>query len=99
MNKEVESHDNSVDHADESVADSETQLSEDPAKTNDSHDDKNVLRSKTAALVVLGMAAVGLGLMIFFLTRGEEISDFEEQVSSNDKIAIAQCDLLTPHLW
>ena len=80
MKKEVESHDNSVDHADESVA--ETHLSEEQTKTNASHDDKNVLRSKTAAFVVLGLAAVGLGLMIFFLTRGEEISDFEEQVSS-----------------
>ena len=44
--------------------------------------DKNVLRSKFAAFVILALAAVGLGLMTFFLTRGEELDDFEGQVSN-----------------
>ena len=43
--------------------------------------DKDVLRSKTAAFIVLGLAAVGLGFMTFFLTRSGEIDDFESQVS------------------
>ena len=71
-----------ADMADESVA--ETHVTEEGQNTRETiHDDKIVLRSKTAAFVVLGMAAMGLGLMIFFLTRGEEIDGFEEQVSSN----------------
>ena len=78
--KHVDIRESVVDQGDESV--DGTQPSEGDQKVRASSGDKNVLRSKTAAFIVLGMAAVGLGFMTFFLTRREEISDFEEQVSS-----------------
>jgi len=44
-------------------------------------EDKNVVRSKFAAFVILALAALGLGTMTFLLTRNEELRDFEDQVS------------------
>ena len=69
---------------DDSVAgESALSLSDEQNKNSSSshREDKNVVRSKTAAFVVLGLAAMGLGFMTFFLTRSEEIADFEQQVS------------------
>lgn len=51
------------------------------APTPTTRDDRIVWRSKRAAFLVLALAALGLGAMTFFLTRGEEIGDFEKQVS------------------
>lgn len=52
-----------------------------PPETPRTSDDRNVLRSKMCAFMILGLAAVGLGFMTFFLTRGDELNDFEDQVS------------------
>jgi hypothetical protein len=44
--------------------------------------DKDIRRTKSVAFFVLGLAAVGLAVMTFFLTRSEELNDFESQVCS-----------------
>lgn len=75
------------DDNDDSVADSAA-TGEDATKNNSGSsmkDDKNVMRSKLAAFVILALAAIGLGLMTFFLTRGEELDDFKDQVSPKAK--------------
>jgi hypothetical protein len=43
--------------------------------------DRGLLSSRVAAFFVLGLAAVGLGAMTFFLTRGQELDEMERQVS------------------
>lgn len=48
-------------------------------------DDRNVRRSKAVAFLILGLAAIGLGFMTFFLTRKGEVDDFEDQVSSSTR--------------
>lgn len=93
-NVEEESRNYSVDLTrDDSVAgESAMSMSDDQNKNNSTtsrREDKNVLRSKNAAFVILGLAAVGLGFMTFFLTRGEEIADFEEEVSWSFEEAFA----------
>ena len=86
------------DGADSSV--SETNPSEETKGKPTTHVDKNVTRSKKAAFFVLGLAAVGLGFMTFFLMRKVEVTNFEDQVSSlSDPLAaifLRISDLVNP---
>jgi hypothetical protein len=43
--------------------------------------DGYVLKSKSAAFIILAMSAIGLGFMAYYLTRSEELDDFKDQVS------------------
>ena len=47
-----------------------------------SNEDRIILRLKILALVVLSLAAAGLGLATYFVTRNEEEHDFESDVST-----------------
>lgn len=86
--------------ADNSASDShQTSTNDDSDKTKGLGSllmDKFLLRGKVAAFFILGLAAVGLGAMTFFLTRGEEMDNFENQVSLQFSVPFCRRMILSP---